>query len=139
MVAEVEVNKSTGQISVKRVSCAHDCGLIINPNGLKNRIEGNIVQGISRALYEEVAFDGHGVTSLDWLSYPIIRFADLPEIDIVLIDRPEVAPLGAGKPSTIPLAAAIANAVFDATGARLYEGPFTTKRVLEALKLAARV
>ncbi len=138
-VAEVEVNKSSGQISVKRISCAHDCGLIINPDGLKNQIEGNIVQGISRALSEEVAFDGHGVTSLDWSSYPIIRFADVPEIEIVLIDRLDVAPLGAGEPSTIPLAAAVANAVFDATGARLYEGPFTPKRVLEALKRTGRV
>ncbi len=138
-VAAVEVDKSSGQISVKRVVCSHDCGLIINPDGLKNQIEGNIVQGISRALYEEVAFDGHGVTSLDWLSYPIIRFADVPEIDIVLIDRPDVAPLGAGEPSTIPLGAAVANAVFDATGARLYEGPFTPKRVLEALKTTSRI
>jgi nicotinate dehydrogenase subunit B len=133
-VAEVEVDKSTGQIVVKRVVCSHDCGLIINPDGLKNQIEGNIVQGISRALYEEVAFDGHGVTSLDWSSYPIIRFADVPEIDIVLIDRPDVAPLGAGEPSTIHIAAVIANAVFDATGVRLYEGPFTAQRVLAALQ-----
>ncbi len=138
-VAQVEVDKSNGKILVKRVVCSHDCGLIINPDGLKNQIEGNIVQGISRALYEEVAFDGHGVTSLDWSSYPIIGFADVPEIDIILIDRPDVAPLGAGEPSTIPLAAAIANAFFDATGARLYEGPFTPKRVQDALKLTGRV
>ena len=137
-VAEVEINRSSGQISVKRVICSHDCGLIINPDGLKNQIEGNIVQGISRALYEEVAFDEHGVTSLDWSSYPIIRFADVPEIETVLIDRSDVAPLGAGEPSTIPVAAAIANAIFDATGARLYEGPFTPKRVLERLKLTIR-
>ncbi len=133
-IAELAVDRSSGQISVRRVTCAHDCGLIINPDGLKNQIEGNIVQGISRALYEEVAFDGHGVTSLDWSTYPIIRFADVPEIDIVLIDRLDVAPLGAGEPSTIPLAAAIANAVFDATGARLYEGPLTPKRLLAALQ-----
>ncbi len=133
-VAEVEVDKSSGKISVKRVVCSHDCGLIINPDGLKNQIEGNIVQGISRALYEEVGFDGHGVTSLDWSSYPIIRFADVPEVEVVLLDRPDIAPLGAGEPSTIPLAAAIANAVFDATGARLYEGPFTPKRLQPALQ-----
>ena len=134
-VVEIEVNKSSGQISVKRVVCSHDCGLVINPDGLKNQIEGNIVQGVSRALFEEVVFDANGVNSLDWLSYPIIRFADVPELDIVLINRPDVAPLGAGEPSTIHLAAAIANALFDATGVRLYEGPFTPKRVLAALQL----
>jgi nicotinate dehydrogenase subunit B len=134
VVVEIEVNKSSGQISVKRVVCSHDCGLVINPDGLKNQIEGNIVQGVSRALFEEVGFDANGVNSLDWLSYPSIRFADVPELDIVLINRPDVAPLGAGEPSTIHLAAAIANALFDATGVRLYEGPFTPKRVLAALQ-----
>jgi CO/xanthine dehydrogenase Mo-binding subunit len=133
-VAEIEVNKSTGHISVKRVVCSHDCGLVINPDGVKNQIEGNIVQGISRALFEEVAFDANGVNSLDWQSYPVIRFADVPQLDIVLINRPDVAPLGAGEPSTIHLAAAVANALFDATGVRLYEGPFTPKRVLAALQ-----
>jgi CO/xanthine dehydrogenase Mo-binding subunit len=133
-VAEIEVNKSSGQISVKRVVCSHDCGLVINPDGLKNQIEGNVVQGVSRALLEEVAFDAQSVTSLDWASYPILRFGEVPEIDIVLINRPDVAPLGAGEPSTIHLAAAIANAFFDATGARLYEGPFTQKRVRAALQ-----
>jgi CO/xanthine dehydrogenase Mo-binding subunit len=133
-VVEIEVNKSTGHISVKRVVCSHDCGLVINPDGVKNQIEGNIVQGISRALFEEVTFDANGVNSLDWQSYPVIRFADVPQLDIVLINRPDVAPLGAGEPSTIHLAAAVANALFDATGVRLYEGPFTPKRVLAALQ-----
>ena len=114
-VVEVEVNKTTGQVAVKRIVCSHDCGLIVNPDGVKNQIEGNVIQGVSRALFEEVGFDANGVTSLDWASYPILRFTDLPELDIVLINRPEIAPLGAGEPATIPLAAAIANAIFDAS------------------------
>ena len=130
----VEVNKASGQVIVNRVVCAHDCGLIVNPDGIKNQIEGNVVQGVSRALFEEVMFNADSVTSLDWASYPILRFADLPELEIVLINRPEIAPSGAGEPATIPLAAAIGNAIFDATGARLYEAPFTAKRVLAALQ-----
>ena len=98
--------------------------MIVNPDGLKNQIEGNVIQGVSRALFEEVGFNANGVTSLDWASYPILRFTDLPELEIVLINRPEIAPLGAGEPATIPLAAAIGNAIFDASGVRLYEGPF---------------
>jgi nicotinate dehydrogenase subunit B len=88
---------------------------------------------VSRALFEEVGFDANGVTSLDWDSYPILRFRDVPDLEIVLINRPDVASLGAGEPATIPLAAAIGNAIFDATGLRLREGPFTPRRVLAGL------
>jgi nicotinate dehydrogenase subunit B len=133
-VAEVEVNKTTGQVTVKRIVSAHDCGLMINPDGVKNQVEGNIVQGVSRALYEEVTFDGSSVTSLDWASYPIMRFPDLPVLEIVLINRPDMRPLGAGEGATITPAAAIANAIYDAVGARLREGPFTPKRVLAAMQ-----
>ena len=112
----------------------HDCGLVINPDGLKNQIEGNIIQGVSRALMEEVKFDSTGITSLDWRTYPVIRFPDIPEIDIVLINRPEMPALGGGEPSSAPIAAAIANAIFDATGVRLREAPFTPERVLAGLK-----
>jgi CO/xanthine dehydrogenase Mo-binding subunit len=135
-VADVEVERATGKVAVKRITLTHDCGLIVNPDGVKNQVEGNIVQGVSRALYEEVTFDGNGVTSIDWEGYPIMRFPDVPELDIVLIDRRDLAPLGAGELSTVPIPAAIANAVFDATGARLREVPFTPKRVLAALKAA---
>src|SRR5262249_43323274 len=135
-IADVEVARATGKIAVKRVTLSHDCGLIVNPDGVKNQVEGNIVQGVSRALYEEVAFDVNGVTSLDWVSYPILRFPDLPELDVVLIDRRDVSPLGAGELSTVPIPAAIANAIFDATGARLRDVPFTPQRVLAALKAA---
>jgi CO/xanthine dehydrogenase Mo-binding subunit len=109
---------------------------MINPDGVKNQVEGNVIQGVSRALLEEVTFDGNGVTSLDWSTYPILRFPDVPELDVVLINRPEVAPLGAGEGATIPPAAAIANAIFDAVGVRLREGPFTAKRVLAGMKKA---
>jgi CO/xanthine dehydrogenase Mo-binding subunit len=134
VVADVEVDKSTGKVTVKRVTCAHDCGLVVNPDGVKNQVEGNIVQGVSRALLEEVTFDSSGVTSLDWNSYPILKFSDVPDLDIVLINRPEVAPLGAGELSTVPLPAAIASAIFDATAVRMREVPFTPKRVLAGLE-----
>ncbi|HET8562400.1 MAG TPA: molybdopterin cofactor-binding domain-containing protein [Candidatus Binatia bacterium] len=133
-VADVEVDKSTGKVTVKRITCAHDCGLIVNPDGVKNQVEGNIVQGVSRALLEEVTFDSSGVTSLDWNSYPILKFSDVPDLDIVLINRPEVAPLGAGELSTVPIPGAIANAIFDATAVRMREVPFTPKRVLAGLE-----
>ena len=136
-VAEVEVNKTTGQVAVKRLTCAHDCGLMINPDGVRNQVEGNMVQGTSRAMHEAVSFDANGgVTSLDWASYPILRFPDLPELEIVLINRPGMQPLGAGEAATIPPGAAIANAIHDAVGVRLHEGPFTPKRVLAALQQA---
>jgi CO/xanthine dehydrogenase Mo-binding subunit len=138
-VADVEVDKSTGKVAVQRVTLAHDCGLIVNPDGVKNQVEGNIVQGVSRALYEEVAFDGRGVTSLDWKNYPILRFPDMPDVDVILINRKDVAPLGAGELATVPVPAAIANAIFNATGLRLREVPFTPKRILAGLKAGAKI
>ena len=101
-VAEVEVDKTTGKVAVNRFILSHDCGLIINPDGLKNQIEGNIVQGVSRALMEEVKFDSSGITMLDWQSYPVIKFPDVPNIEIVLINRPEMPALGGGEPSSAP-------------------------------------
>jgi nicotinate dehydrogenase subunit B len=133
-VADVEVNKSTGKITVQRITLAHDCGLIVNPDGVKNQVEGNIIQGVSRALLEEVSFDASGVTSLDWSSYPILKFPEVPNLDIVLINRQEVSPLGAGELATVPVPAAIANAIFDATGVRSREVPFTPKRILAGLQ-----
>jgi nicotinate dehydrogenase subunit B len=137
VVAEVEVDKSTGDVTVKKVVVAHDCGLIINPDGLKNQIEGNVIQGTSRALLEEVHFDSTGIKSLDWSSYPILRYEQIPEIDIELIDRPEMPALGGGEPSIGPVPAAIANAIFDATGVRLREVPLTPERVLKAMRPGA--
>jgi CO/xanthine dehydrogenase Mo-binding subunit len=133
-VAEVEVNRKTGEIRVPRVYVAHDCGQIINPDGLKNQIEGNIIQTVSRSLLEEVKFDRAMVTSLDWESYPILRFPAVPEIVIDLIDRPAERPWGAGEPSAAVVPSAISNAVFDAIGVRLRSVPFTAAKVKEALR-----
>ncbi|TMD03207.1 MAG: xanthine dehydrogenase family protein molybdopterin-binding subunit [Chloroflexi bacterium] len=137
VIAEVEVDKSSGEVTVKKVCVAHDCGLIINPDGLKNQIEGNVIQGTSRALMEEVKYDSSGIKNLDWASYPILRYEKIPQIDIYLIDRPEMPALGGGEPSIGPVPAAIANAIFDATGVRLREAPFTPERVLKAMRAGA--
>jgi nicotinate dehydrogenase subunit B len=133
VVADVEVNRKSGAVKVTSFYCAHDCGQIINPDGLKNQIEGNIVQTVSRTLVEELKFDRSRVTSVDWESYPILRFPDVPQIAIDLIDRPTEVPWGAGEPAAAVVPSAIANAIFDATGARLRSVPFTPDKVLRAL------
>jgi nicotinate dehydrogenase subunit B len=134
IVADVEVDRSSGKVWARKFTVAHDCGQIINPDGLRRVIEAGVVQGISRALWEEVKFDNKSVTSVDWLSYPILDIADAPEaIDVVLIDHPEIAPSGAGEPAIRPVAAAIANAVFNATGVRIRRVPFAPDYVKAAL------
>lgn len=130
---EVAVDPASGKITVQRVTCAHDCGLVVNPDSLRNQIEGSILQTLSRALHEEVKFDRSRVTSIDWGGYPILRFPEVPAIDVALIDRPTLPPLGAGEASTAPVAAALGNAIFDATGVRLRAVPFTPERVKAAL------
>src|SRR5262249_42351159 len=122
-VAEVDVTPVDGQVRVKRVVVAHDCGLIINPDGLRNQIEGNVIQATSRTLKEEVKYDGSMLTSLDWISYPIIRFSEIPEVLIELINRSDQPAVGAGEATTSAIPAAIANAIFDATGVRLRTVP----------------
>jgi nicotinate dehydrogenase subunit B len=134
MAMEAEVERTTGRIRVRRVACAHDCGLVINPDALKLQIEGCILQTLSRTLFEEVAFDRSHVTSLDWASYPILTFPDVPAIEIDLVSRPRDPPLGAGEAAATPVPAALANAVYDAAGIRLRTVPFTRQRVLAALK-----
>jgi CO/xanthine dehydrogenase Mo-binding subunit len=124
VVVDVDVDVAQHSVRVTRVCVAHDCGLIVNPNGLRNQIEGNVIQAISRTLKESVVFDRSRVTSLDWRSYPILTFAEVPEsIEIELIDRPELPSVGAGEAATSPIPAAIANAIFDATGKRLRDVP----------------
>jgi len=131
---EVAVEPETGKITVRRVTCAHDCGLVINPDGLRNQIEGSIAQTLSRALHEEVKFDRSRVTSVNWASYPILTFPEVPPIEVALIDRPTLPPFGAGEAATAPVAASLANAIFDATGVRLRSVPFTAARLKGALK-----
>jgi len=123
-IVDVDVDPGAHTVRVTHAYIAHDCGLIVNPDGLRNQIEGNVIQGISRTLKESVKFDRSRVTSLDWRSYPIVTFAEVPEsIDIELIDHPEVPSVGAGEAATSPVPAAIANAIFDATGKRLRDVP----------------
>ncbi len=132
-VAEVQVDRTSGELRVKRIVVAHDCGLVINPDGLRNQIEGNVIQSTSRALKEQVTFDGPHITSVDWESYPILKFSQVPSVEILVINRPDQPAMGAGEPSTITTAAAIANALFAASGARVREVPFTPKRIRAAL------
>jgi nicotinate dehydrogenase subunit B len=133
-VAQIEVDRASGRIWARRFVVAHDCGLIVNPQGLRYTIEGNVVQALSRTLFEEVRFDRNSVQSVDWASYPILEMPDAPQsIETVLIDRPELAPTGAGEPTMRVIPAALANAVFDATGVRIRSAPLHPQRVKEAL------
>lgn len=133
MGMEVAVERASGKIKVERVVCAHDCGQIINPDGVRAQVEGGILQTLSRVLLEEVQFDRSHVLNVDWSSYPILRFSDLPNVEIDLVDRPNEPPLGAGEAACTPVGAALANAVYDATGVRLRTVPFTPERVKAAL------
>ncbi|WP_035713188.1 molybdopterin cofactor-binding domain-containing protein [Azorhizobium doebereinerae] len=132
-VAEVEVNKATGDVNVTRVVVGQDSGLMINPAGIEHQIHGNVIQSTSRALKEEVSFSDTAVASREWGAYPILTFPEVPVIKVVLMPRPEEPPLGSGESASVPSAAAIANAIFDATGVRFREPPFTPDRVRAAL------
>jgi nicotinate dehydrogenase subunit B len=137
VIAEIEVDKRSGQIWCRKFTVSHDCGLIINPLGLERTIHCNIGMALSRVIYEEVMFDGDSVTSVDWVSYPIAESPDAPEeIDVVLINRPDKPAMGAGEPSTRPVSGAIANAFYDATGVRMRTAPLTPERVKAALAKA---
>ncbi|HTS77139.1 MAG TPA: molybdopterin cofactor-binding domain-containing protein [Bryobacteraceae bacterium] len=143
-IAEVEVNRRTGHVWAKRLVCAHDCGLVINPQSLTHTIECAMLHSLSRAIHEEVEFDTEKVTSVDWKTHPTLTHADTPErIDVVLVngdphpDRPDLRPYGAGEAACKPMLAAIANAIYDATGVRLRRIPFRAPRVLAALRAAA--
>ena len=142
-IAEVEVNRRTGRVWAKRLVCAYDCGLVVNPSGVRATAECGMLHSLSRALYEEASFDGEKMTSVDWATSPTLTHADAPErIDVVLVNgdpnpnRPDLPPYGAGETICKPLMAAVANAIFDATGVRLRRVPFRAGRVLAALHAA---
>jgi len=130
VVAELDVYQDTGRIIVKRLVIANDSGPISNPDGLKNQLEGGALHGLSRTMSEEVTWDDQKVTSIDWRTYrPLPVGAEIPKIETVLINRPDARAMGAGETSVTVVAAAIGNAVFDATGTRLRQVPFTPERV----------
>jgi nicotinate dehydrogenase subunit B len=134
MVAEVEVEKATGKITVKRLVVAIDAGPISNPDGLKNQSEGGALQGLSRALGEEVTWDDHNVTSIDWKTYHSLPLGfAVPQVQVELLDRPNEAATGAGETAITVVAGAIGNAIFDATGVRIRQVPFTAERIKAAL------
>ncbi|MDX6677209.1 MAG: nicotinate dehydrogenase subunit [Solirubrobacteraceae bacterium] len=133
VVTQVEVDKQTGKVRVQHVWATQDCGLTINPDGMRAQAEGCVIQGVSRALREELKWTPEKITSIDWVSYPILRFPDMPVFDFKIIDRPDQPPLGAGEVVITAMVASIANAIFDATGARLRQVPFTPARVRAGL------
>ncbi|MGY8661089.1 molybdopterin cofactor-binding domain-containing protein [Bradyrhizobium sp. UFLA05-109] len=133
-IADVAVNKATGDVSVTRVVAGQDSGLMINPDGVRHQIQGNVIQSTSRALMEEVSFERGAVAAREWGAYPIIPFPDVPKIDVLMLPRQDQPPLGVGESASVPSAAAIANAIFDATGVRFREPPFTPERILRGLR-----
>jgi CO/xanthine dehydrogenase Mo-binding subunit len=134
LVAEVEVDQASGRVQAKRFVASVDCGPISNPDGLRNQIEGGVLQGTSRALGEEITWDDRKVTSIDWRSYHSLPLGiEAPVIESVLVDQPAAKATGAGETTITLAAAAIGNAIFDATGARIRQVPFTPDRVKAAL------
>jgi nicotinate dehydrogenase subunit B len=133
-IADVAVNKATGDVSVTRVVAGQDSGLMINPDGVRHQIHGNVVQSTSRALMEEVSFDRTSVATREWGAYPIIKFPEVPDIDVLMLPRQDQPPLGVGESASVPSAAAIANAIYDATGVRFRAPPFTPERILRGLR-----
>ena len=132
-VADVAVNKKSGEIAVTKVTCAQDSGMVINPDGVRHQIHGNIIQSTSRVLKEKVEFSSTAVQSKEWGGYPLITFPEVPAIDVLMVPRQDEPPLGVGESASVPSASAIANAVYDATGIRFRELPLTPELVLTAL------
>jgi CO/xanthine dehydrogenase Mo-binding subunit len=134
IVVDVTVNMETGEIKLDKALIAADTGQIVNPDGTSNQFEGGFVQAASWTLYEQVNYDDNGITSLDWETYPILHFENAPEIEIILLNRPDQPTLGAGESTQNPTPAAIANAIFDALGVRIRDLPLTPEKVLKALQ-----
>jgi nicotinate dehydrogenase subunit B len=135
-VVEISVNKKTGRIAASNIYNAIDVGLAVNPGAVENQISGGSIMGLSRVLHEQVAFNKSRVTSVDWITYPILRFTETPRVTNVVVPQNGQLPLGAGEPGITPIPAAVANALFDATGVRMRNGPLTAARVRDALKAA---
>jgi CO/xanthine dehydrogenase Mo-binding subunit len=133
-IAEIAVDKASGGVQVRRVVCAQDMGVIVNPDGARQQIEGSITMGLGYALTEEVHFKDGEVLEKNFDTYEIPRFSWVPRIETILIDNPEVAAQGGGEPPIVNMGAVIANAIFDAVGARLFQLPMTPARIKEALK-----
>jgi CO/xanthine dehydrogenase Mo-binding subunit len=132
-MAQVAVNRSTGQVKVERVVCAQDMGEIINPQGAKLQIEGGITMGLSAALSEEIEFTGGKIHTKNYNAYHITRFSEAPKVEVILIENPDLAPQGCGEPAITTVGAALANAIFDSVGIRLYTLPMTPERILAAM------
>ncbi|WP_408090115.1 molybdopterin cofactor-binding domain-containing protein [Rhodoplanes sp. SY1] len=135
-VADVSVDTTTGEVAVSKVTVGQDSGLMINPDGVRHQIQGNVIQSTSRVLKEEVTFSDVAVASREWGSYPLLTFPELPPIDVMMVERSNEEPLGVGESASVPSAAAIVNAVYDATGVRFRELPLTPERVLAGLRAA---
>jgi len=133
-VIDLQVDPQTGRIKVDKIVVGQDTGMMVNPDGVRHQIHGNVIQALSRALKESVSFDAKGVTSLEWGAYPILGFKDIPDIDVVMMPRQDEPPMGAGESASVPGAAAVANALFDATGKRFRAPPFTPERVMQVLR-----
>jgi CO/xanthine dehydrogenase Mo-binding subunit len=129
VLAEVEINKAARSYTLKKLTGVIDSGLVINPDGLINQTEGGMIQSASWSMLEQVNFDQNGITSVDWTSYPILRMIDVPEVEIHIIDRPDTPPMGAGEAAMGPVSAAIANAIFDATGSRIRDLPLKAEKI----------
>ena len=132
--AEVAVDKATGGVAVKRLTCAQEMGVVVNPEGALQQIEGCLTMGLGYTLSEEVHFTGGEVLEKSFSGYELPRFSQVPKLDTVIVDAPEVASQGGGEPAIVPLGAAVANAIFDAVGARMNRMPMTPERVKAAMK-----
>jgi len=136
-IADISVNARTGEIRLNHIVVGQDTGQMVNPAGVRHQLHGNVIQALSRALYEQVSFDANGTVQAEWGAYKIIDFTAIPPIDVVLMDRQDEPPMGAGESASVPCASAVANALFDACGLRFYQAPFTPQTVREALQLAS--
>src|SRR4029079_16658363 len=132
-VAHIEVDKKSGKITILHLYAGQDSGLAVNPGLIENQMSGNLQQGASKILHEELQFSKTRVTSMDWVTYPMLRFKEHPKVTTVVVNRPDQNPTGSGEPPQVPVGAAVANAFYDATGVRIYQAPLTPSRVRGAL------